>query len=56
MMLNLGHGLRFQGTYRLSDIEDFVTEATSQCWSVGKEVAIPLEIRLIVQRVRVPHG
>ena len=33
-----------------------VTEATSQCWSDGKEVAIPLEIRLIVQRVRAPHG
>jgi hypothetical protein len=36
--------------------EGYVTAATSQCWSVGKEVAIPLEIRLIVQRVRAPHG
>ena len=35
---------------------DCVTVAASQCWSVGKEVAIPLEIRLIVQRVRAPHG
>ena len=31
-------------------------DATSQCWSDGKEVAIPLEIRLVVQRVRIPHG
>ncbi len=31
-------------------------EATSQCWSDGKEVAIPLEIQLVVQRVRAPHG
>ena len=33
-----------------------VLEATSQCWSDGKEEAIPLEIRLIVQRVKAPHG
>ena len=36
---------------------DFVTAATSQCWSVGKEVAIPLEIRLAEddQEVGAPH-
>jgi hypothetical protein len=29
----------------------YSTEATSQCWSDGKEVAIPLEIQFVVQRV-----
>jgi hypothetical protein len=39
-----------------SDLCTPLLEATSQCWSVGKEEAIPLEIRLAIQRVRPPHG